>query len=367
MNNSSSQKVHKGAVVDFTNQGSIDDQAARWVAKLDFDEPDKETFEAFKQWINQSSEHRTAFESYVGVWGRMNILSQLVPPREQKSEQKPGFWRHSNSFFAIKPWLVVCSLLVAVVLIFQNVKTPAPKFYTTEIGEQATFKLNDGSTALLNTNSRIEVRYTRERRLVRLDYGEVHFDVMSNPDIPFEVYAGQGLVRAIGTAFTVHLRKDDVEVVVTEGVVEIGAVEGDAVEESIVERNAVKPTASSQPHGGQNSKRSQVLAGSLATYDRYTAKHILLAELDKIDEKLSWHNGLLVFEDEPLEKVVAEVGRYTATRILIPERKIRQLKIGGQFKVGDTAAMFEALKISFNIHAKVISEDLIYLVLNDDE
>ncbi len=55
-----SYNERKGVVVDLTEQGSIDDQAAKWIAKLDFDEPSKETLAAFKQWINQSPEHREA-------------------------------------------------------------------------------------------------------------------------------------------------------------------------------------------------------------------------------------------------------------------------------------------------------------------
>ena len=59
------------------------------------------------------------------------------------------------------------------------------------------------------------------------------------------------------------------------------------------------------------------------------------------------------------------MGRYTTTKILIPEERVRQLKVDGHFKVGDTEAMFEALKISFNIETEKVSDGLIYLVLKE--
>ena len=41
---------------------------------------------------------------------------------------------------------------------------------------------------------------------------------------PFEVYAGNRLVRAVGTAFSVRLDKDRVRVVVSEGIVDLAVV-----------------------------------------------------------------------------------------------------------------------------------------------
>ena len=91
------------------------------------------------------------------------------------------------------------------------------------MGEQKTITLPDNSVVQLNTNSRLQFDYRGQARAVYLHQGEVHFSVAKNPDRPFEVYAGTGRVRAIGTAFSVTLndRSDEVNVLVTEGVVEI--------------------------------------------------------------------------------------------------------------------------------------------------
>lgn len=349
--------MNEPADINATRQKSLDDEAAVWVARLDYDEPSEATLRDFKAWVRQSPSHRKAFEGYVEVWEQMNMLSQMVPPR--KSESGLGWFAQP---FA--PLGLAFAVVLGVALLLQQFIAPTNMQYLTQVGEQKTFTLPDGSKALLNTNTEIQVRYTSERRVIYLSQGEAHFTVVKNTEAPFEVHAGQGLVRAVGTAFGVYLRADDVEVVVTEGLVELDTLPvvvslqaeqprllSDAVPQDVTPNSLA--TASSLP---------QIAAGNLAIYGRHTAKHVLLAELEKMDEKISWHQGMLVFDNESLENVVAEIGRYTSTKILIPERNVRELKVGGHFKVGDTEAMFEALLISFNIRAERVAEGLVYLV-----
>ena len=52
------------------------------------------------------------------------------------------------------------------------------------------------------------VDYRGDNRIVRLSRGEVNFDVAKDPHRPFVVYAGDGLVWAVGTAFNVRLLEE---------------------------------------------------------------------------------------------------------------------------------------------------------------
>ncbi len=58
---------------------------------------------------------------------------------------------------------------------------------------------------VLNTNSRVEIRFTPEQRNVRLLAGQAWFQVAKNPNRPFVVEAGNRRVTALGTAFDVRL------------------------------------------------------------------------------------------------------------------------------------------------------------------
>ncbi len=352
---------HKSAatestVIDFPDAETLQDQAAMWVSKLDGHAPSDETIARFKQWYKQSPEHRAVFDKHMALWNDMNVLTQIHPPVKPQPRVYSirGAWQQG---------IAVAAMLVVVVGLLFSVQSP--EHYVTGIGEQKTITLNDGTLVILNTNTQVRIDYSEARRKVILDQGEAHFDIAHNPNRPFEVYAGQGLVRALGTAFTVYLKSDNVEVVVTEGTVAILPNQlallkpGDSnTGEHTFTASAVESTA-----GSTIDSR----AGTVVTYDRHTAEHIIQTVLADQDKKLSWHKGMLVFRDEPLENVIAEVNRYTPIKIVIPSKKVRELKVGGFFKVADIDSVFEALKKGFDIHAEVISDDVVYLVYRDEQ
>ena len=93
--------------------------------------------------------------------------------------------------------------------------------YRTAIGEQKTVVLTDGTTIQLNTDSRIEVVYTKDSRTIQLRRGEVHVSAAYDPHRVLEVHAAHRLVRALGTAFDVRVEGQAVEVMVTKGLVEV--------------------------------------------------------------------------------------------------------------------------------------------------
>jgi transmembrane sensor len=343
--NTGSAEPKPATVIEFPDNATLADQAALWVSKLDVSEPDRETVAAFKRWYVQSPEHSAMFDKHMALWNDMNVLTGMLPP---KREAAPRFG--ARLLRGWQPALAFCALLLAVGLLFI---TQMPAHYSTAVGERKTVQLDDGTRVLLNTNTRLQVDYSDQRRRVVLQQGEAHFDIAHNPERPFEVYAGEGLVRALGTAFNVYLKANDVEVVVTEGIVAILPTTEAATELSPATAASTPPTTE---------LAATVVAGNVATYDRHTAEHVMQEALGEADNKLSWHEGMLVFRSEPLAKVIAEINRYTTQKIVIPDRDVRQLKVGGFFKVSDIDSVFDALEKGFDLHAEVVSDDLVYLV-----
>ena len=111
----------------------------------------------------------------------------------------------------------------------------------------------------------------------------------------------------------------------------------------------------------------KVPAGQQAIYGESNGKPVNVATSQDMQDKLSWRKGRLVFKGEPLGGVIEEFSRYTSTKIIIPGKKMRLMKVGGVFKVGDTVAMLDALQEGFGIHAKYVSDDIVYLVFEDDQ
>jgi len=79
----------------------------------------------------------------------------------------------------------------------------AETVYVTGAGEQRALVLQDGTHVALNSRSRISVRFERGYRAVTLAQGEAAFEVVHDANRPFEVKAGDEVLRDLGTEFDV--------------------------------------------------------------------------------------------------------------------------------------------------------------------
>ncbi len=212
----------------------------------------------------------------------------------------------------------------------------------TEIGESTRVTLADGSTVQLNTNSGITTDYSRTERAVRMEKGEAHFVVAKDHSRPFRVYVGNQMIEAVGTAFRVFVG-EATEVTVTEGQVRLAVLEAPQ-----------RPQATPVPRTD-----AIVQAGRNAVFD---ADRILVEPIGKaeIDKRLSWQTGGLTFDGEPLESVVHEFARYSASRIVLSD-DIRELKVLGWFPVGDTPQFIRALEDNVDIAARTDADGSIHL------
>ena len=187
--------------------------------------------------------------------------------------------------------------------------------FQTGIGEHASISLLDGTRVELNSNTRVQVDYSKGARVVRLDWGEAFFGVVHEPSRPFWVYAGGSWVRDVGTAFNVYLRPDDVRVTVSQGTVEVGSAAA-SVDAAQID---VRKTAGSVLEAGQ---QADLRDG--ATMIRPLPR----AEIQRL---LAWRRGKVSFVKQPLSEVVREMSRYTTLEITINDQRLRQLPIGGTF------------------------------------
>lgn len=203
--------------------------------------------------------------------------------------------------------------------------------FQTEIGEQRSVLLRDGSRVTLNTASKIEVDLRKDRRLVRLVEGEALFDVAHDAMRPFEVRAGNAVLRDLGTRFNVDLRPTRTTVTVIEGQV-VASAEGvleDEGEESI--REGLGP-----------SHKPLVLAASdsvfITSSGLSTPQHGVNATA-----AIAWTQRELMFEHRPLSEVAEEFNRYNRDRIEIDGVELRRREVTGVFKTQDPASFLSFL------------------------
>jgi len=356
-----------------TSAQDIEQQAADWLVRLDSDRPlSQDELQQLKSWMQTSPAHREQLQRLTKYWHRANQLAELSFPlpgsprpdgltANMRYQFRQLFTSARQATVTLSAVFTLC-MAVAIGLLINSGDSSSVSgngIYQTRIGEQNTITLSDGSVIQLNTNSRLQVNYVDQLRQVVLMAGEAHFDVAKEPDRPFLVKAGEGMVQAVGTAFSVRLNPEALRVTVTEGKV--------ALISSATEL-AATPSSQSQPQPApQQQTRGYLVQGQSVDFkpaqqDGLGSQVHQLQPLD-LEHELAWRQGLLLFSGESLKDVIEEVNRYTKLDIQIIDSEIADISIGGQFKVGETEAMLKVLETSFGIDVTRPSANTVHLAL----
>jgi|SaaInl5LU_22_DNA_1037371.scaffolds.fasta_scaffold18682_2 transmembrane sensor len=359
-------------VLDFPERRKIESEAAEWLIVLDRDLPPTiEERQRLQKWLNKGAAYRKALDDLAELWGQMNILTQLAVDIESpktpalKSVRFPE--RQVQRIVAAAACLV---LVVAVAFLVPNNTasiSDSNGYYATAVGDQSQEILQDGSSVYLNTDSQIEVEYTDQYRDIYLLQGEAHFTVAHNPEIPFRVFAGNGRIYAVGTAFSVHVLDEDVDVLVSEGIVSLASTLSHLPTHTDQDSGAVDENAALQELGlleegqfatiaVQHDENSDTRSGRLLNLQSLST--------DEVSDQLSWRQGLLTFTGHTLGKVVAEIDRYTTVQIDL-DPSVKTMRVGGKFPVGDTDMMFAALESSFGLQVSWVGPS--HVLISDRE
>lgn len=328
------------------NLGRVEREAAAWVARRDKGPLTDAETQALADWCAASPYHQAALDRLDALWAGMDGLQQLaLAPAPLRNRVLGRGWTGR----ALAGGLLAASLALAIVVVAghgNGVSAPDVQVFGTSLGEQKSLRLGDGSTIQLNTNSRVEVEYARTWRKVRLLKGEAYFDVTHNPDRPFTVYAGDSLLRDIGTRFNVRLRNDRMELTVTHGAVEVSTLSD-------------QKGGGHEVHDGSGGDRSFVFKPlGIVTAPAVGAEVAVINGRDlaiatrpenTINRQLAWRAGMIAFSDEPLTSVIAEVSRYTDVNIEIADPKLNDLRVGAYLKVGEVDPLLDALHASFGV------------------
>ena len=353
-------------VLEFPDHARVQSEAAAWVAKLDAGNLTARDLAALRAWAARGSQHRKALDAAASSWDDLNLLAlyrqamAVLPDREADSTRRRHRWQ---GVFAMAAGLVAAVFGAWLMVSFEKTTLP-PEFaangsYATVVGEQRVISLPDGSAVRLNTNSRLQVSYSSERRALRLQQGEAFFEVARNKQKPFVVHTTNGEVTAVGTAFAVHLESAaEVRVTVSEGRVRIAAGANENAAAGQTKEKTAEPQAAVAP---ARSSTDEVSAGQVAVFSTARVESIKTLDLPEVESKLAWRTGMLQFSGEPLESVIAEIGRYTSVQVVIADSSLRALKVGGYFRVGDTEILFDTLESDFGIVVDRVQDGLIQL------
>ncbi|MEN7341746.1 MAG: FecR domain-containing protein [Pseudomonadota bacterium] len=330
-----------------TNSQLVQRSASRYVARLYSGEMTASEERELKTWLSKSDEHRREFDQILSIWDLSERVADDQESSEYASERTARSRFTGNRIrYIVGVAAAVSTLILALVL--DNVwmsSIDQPMRYETAIGESRTVELPDGSIANLNTGTQLLVDYTPESRRVILDFGEVYVDVAKDPDPDrrFHVEAGDRVITAFGTEFSVLRIGDDLKVVVEEGTV------------AISEQGQIPPVSpiASTPAGGSGPAVRRAIAeresivlqrGGIVEIDRENFATIEVNSMASVRAAHGWRDGVVQFDSQSLINVISELNRYSREKVLIEDSAITGLPVTAILHVGQVELFLTSLE-----------------------
>lgn len=303
---------------------------------------------AFADWLDADPSHARAYREIETAWGVVGAQAtapELVTARrdaldrvQQYNQRRWGPARRRRYGWAAG--LAATVLIATGAAWFLQLADPfsGTDVYQTGIGEQRVITLADNSRVSLDALTHLRVDYNDSARRIELLNGQAHFDVARDVLRPFSVHAGDQTVVALGTQFNVEIVDEQILVTLLKGRVEVSA---DPVRSNA--RSEVSGSVTRIPDPIELVPGQQLVVASNGTREP-------IVEAD-VQRTVSWRQGKLMFEDEPLADAVARVNRHSHIRVQLADDAVHDIKISGVFDAGDTDAFVEAVESLFPVDA----------------
>lgn len=296
-------------------------EAGAWLARLQRQDVSADDGEAFEAWLAEAPGNAPAYRQALALWHEYEtraaeVLAELAAPRRRPAPNRR--WLVGAGGFAIAAGL-------AIAVLPPMLTQPTWDSYETGKAQHRRVALADGSTVDLNAETRLRVSLGRGERQVVLEDGEAIFHVASDQERPFTVAAAEHVVRVVGTQFDVRNRDGELAVTVAEGKVQ------------------VRPASASASAPPVMLVRGQKLAIDPAG----------VTKLSTVDpqEAFSWRSGRLVYRDQPLSAVVADLNRQFPQQIEIGDPALADIRITGVIVLDDPGAVTQRLSLMLPIRS----------------
>ncbi len=279
------------------------DAAAEWLVRLSSPVTGEADWLAFDAWLNASAARQQAYDQAMALWCEIEVAAPALK-REldarplRRSEDWGG--RRSTWGWTVASGLAAAALVAAIVPWGDLIASTA--VYQTAKGERRQITLADGSRIDMNAASRLSVRLSGKDRRVTMDDAEAVFDVAKDASRPFLITVGDRTVRVVGTQFDVRRRDGKQSVTVSRGVVEVMPAVG----------------------AGQHYR---LTVGQRLDHVEGAADSLVRSASPGDAE--SWRTGRLIYRDEPLANVAADVSRYTSEPVRIADARTGRIAFSG--------------------------------------
>jgi len=272
------------------------EQALDWLIALD--SPTDEQTRQFQAWLAADPRHGEAFTRAQAIWNGPQVLESA---RQLEARPKVTAWSRLRAHW--KP-LATAAVLLLGLFNFSDLPLHLQADHLTVVGERQRLQLEDGSKVLLNTDSAFSSTFNERRHVARLYKGEAFFEVRASANLPLEIDAGPVTASVSDTTFAMRYLDGVTQVQVQRGDVDLRANRNDShVRLSAGESIRIGPNGFDRP-----------------------------ARLDAATE-LAWVQGRLIFENQPVSQVLAELRRYYPGWIINNNPQLASVAVTGNYRL----------------------------------
>lgn len=302
-------------------------QAAEWFAVLGSPTAGAADRRGWQDWCDADVRHREAWRRVEAISAAFGRLPTADPVGARRVLDAASLRQVSRRRAARMLVALGGAGALAWAVVERDRWAPWQGEHRTATGERREFALADGGRVWLNTDSAIDIDYTRDWRRIRLHRGEILIRTAGDADPaprPFVVDTAEGRIRALGTRFSVHQQDGATRVNVFEGRVEL------------------RP------------RRSEAAPGLVATGQQgvMTAADTLpLAPAEAARQ--AWSRGLLLAENVRLADVLADLSRHRPG-YLGCTAAVADLRLVGAYDLADTDRVLAALEATLPVRVRRI-------------
>jgi transmembrane sensor len=312
-----------------------DTQAMAWVMRIASGEATAADAAALQRWRDQSPANHQAFAQAKLLWevlgpaARELELKQAAVVRVPRARSRPTLGRRA---------FIGGALAASAAGVTYVGSQPPFRFwpslgemqadYRTAVGEQRQIAVVSDVALMLNTRTSIGVR--SNARGIDLISGEASITTSGRDVGQFEVYAAGGRTTAAVARFDMRRDGENVCITCLAGSVDVSF------------RN---DTVTLQP-------------AHQVTYDSSGLRRAAPVDVTVVT---AWQQGQLMFRHAPLSRVVDEVNRYRAGRIVILNEALAQRDVVATFQLSRLDQVVDHLTQAFNARARFLPGGLVLL------
>lgn len=289
-------------------------KAVDWYVQLNDSSADDTLRRQWRAWLAADPRHAEAWQRLEQLQGQLRLAPAGIG--------QPMEAGRANRRQALK--LLVLLVGSSVVGLQGYRRSALSADYATGTGQRKQVTLVDGTRLELNTDTQVVLHYDANQRLLELRHGEIYLHTAADPR-PLSVQTRHGLVRALGTRFTVRLDPQQTRV--------------------SVQAHAVQARPALAPAQGVRLEAGQAVA--------FDAEHA--GPLQQADEAAdSWREGMLVVVDWRLDALLAELSRYRPGYLGCAPQ-VAGLRVSGAYTVDDIDAVLDNLSLSLPVQLRRFS------------